>query len=210
MHAGVTKFGAIALLAGGVLWLGKSVLELVAGAPPSTGSDILAWRDAQELPLALTNEVEFFAVAAFVPGFVALYRKLAKTHPTTAVLGCGLLALTLPILTVALVVHGRLVFPIFGIRAHTPEIAEMLVVLYFGALHAAALVFAIATFAMGLALRKTAPTVAYLGFVTSMADVAASYPDHIGPLAALLCGALFAAWWIAVGVWLLSSDGMHG
>ena len=200
---GITRLGAIALFVAAALWLGKSGLDWISGPPPSTGSEILRWRDAQELPLGLTNELLFFAVAALVPGLNALYRALVRRHPKRAVVGCGVLALALPIVTVALVVHGRLVYPVFGIRASTPETAELLVALYFGAMHAAALLFAGGAFVVSAALRGSSRLVAVLGVAAGLANVAGGYPDHIGPIASLACGVVAAVWWIGLGAWLL-------
>ena len=199
---GVIAFGGLGFLAAASLFLTNSVLEFVAGPPPSDGAAILDWRDANFLPLALTSEIMFFATGALLPGVVSLYRGIAPAHPKSGVLGCGLIALTLPIFAVLLIVHGRLVFPVFDIRAHTPDQAELLVALYFGGLHVVWLLFAFGTLALGLGLWKTDRGMAILSFVTAVADALASYPMTIGPAAAVACATVFAAWLAAMGIWL--------
>jgi hypothetical protein len=198
----LSKLGGIAFIASGFLFLAKSVLELVAGPPPSAGAEILAWIAAQRLLLAMTSEIFFFAVMLLVPAIIALYASLADTHRSSAAIGCGVLAVTIPSFCVLLIVHGRLVYPVYQIQIRTPETAELVVALYYGGLHAVALLLAPATLILSVAMRRGVygAGVAYLGFATAVLDVAGSYPWVIGPVGWLVCGAFFAAWFVAVGV----------
>lgn len=75
--------------------------------------------------------------------------------------------------------------------------------MYFGGVHAAMLLFAGATFVISLALTRTAPTLAFLGFATSIADSIAGYPDAVGPAVTFFCGGLFSAWLVSMGCWVL-------
>jgi hypothetical protein len=52
---GLYRFGGISLIISGVLVFLKSLLNLMAGSPPSSGAEILAWRTSEELPLALIS-----------------------------------------------------------------------------------------------------------------------------------------------------------
>jgi hypothetical protein len=198
---GLYKLGGISFMASGSLFLGKTVLELMTGSPPSSGAEILAWTASRELLLAITNEVFFFAVMFLVPAVIALHGSLARTHRSHAAIGCGIMAVTIPGLYVLAIVHGRLVFPVFHIRVHTPEVAELVVAIYYGGLHAVAILLAVATFALSLAMRRGAygSTIAYLGFATAAFDVMGAYPDVMGPILGLVSGIFFAAWFVAVG-----------
>jgi hypothetical protein len=203
-HDRISRAGGIAFLASGLLFLTISVLHLAMGPPPPGGSVMLAWVMAQEPLLGAVVEVLFFAVVALIPAVVALYRKLGPSHPTSAVVACGTIAMTIPLLAVLVTVLGRLVFPVFHLRAHTVETSELILALYFGGVHAAMLLFAGSTFVISLALRQTAPGLAHLGFATSVADVIAGYPDTVGPVVTFLCGGLFAAWLTGMGRWVAS------
>ena len=198
---GLHKLGGISFVASGSLFLAKSALELSIGPPPSTGAAILEWTASQSLLLAITSEVFFFALTLMVPAVMALHENIARTHRSHAAAGCGILAVTIPVLAVLAIVHGRLVHPVFHIRAHTADVAELLVATYFGGMHAVAILFAVATFVLSLAMRRGAygRGIAYLGFATSGFDLIGAYPELIGPIPALVCGMFFAAWFVAVG-----------
>lgn len=195
------KLGGISFIASGSLFLAKSILEWMMGPPPSTGAAILDWSASHFAFLATTSEIFFFALAFLVPAVVALYGNLDRTHRSHAATGCGMMAVTIPVLAMLAIVHGRLMYPVFHVKAHTPEVAELVVALYFGGLHAAAILFAIATFVLSLAMRREAGGrgIAYLGFATAAFDVIGAYPDAIGPILTFVCGVFFAAWFVAVG-----------
>ena len=198
---GLYALGGISFIASGVLFLVKSVLELMAGPPPSTGAEILVWMASRELLLAWTSEVLFFAVMFMVPAVVALYQSLAPTHQASAATGCGIMAVTIAVYSMLLTVHGRIAFPVYGIHVRTPEIAEFVVAIYYAGVHVVLLLLAVATFALSLAMWGGAfgRGVAGLGFATSAFDLVASYPWAIGPVLGLVSGIFFAAWFAAVG-----------
>jgi hypothetical protein len=171
------------------------------GPPPSNGSEILVWAASAKLLLAMTSEVFFFAVMFLVPAVIALYASLAPTHRVHAISGCGILGVTIPVLSVLAIVQGRLMYPVYDIQAHTPDIAEFVVAMYYGGLHSVADLFAVATFVLSLAMRRAyGRNIAYLGFATAAFDVVGSYPWATGSLVWLVSGILFAAWFVAVGV----------
>ncbi len=198
---GLYKIGGGAFIASGVLFLSRHLLELAAGAPPSSGADILAWVASHKIVLSFVNEILFFATVLLVPAVVALYHSLVNIDRTKTVIGCGIIAAVIPVLAILLVVHGRLVYPIYGIVVDTPAVAAFAVAVFYGGLHAAGLMFAIATFVLSLAMRRAVygKGIAYLGFVTTMFDIMGSYPDAIGPILALVCQVFFTAWFVAVG-----------
>jgi hypothetical protein len=105
---------------------------------------------------------------------------------------------------VLLVVHGRLVYPVYGIRVGTPDLAAFVVAVFYGGLHAVGLLMGIATFVLSLAMRGGGygRPVVYLGFATALFDVVGSYPDAIGPVLTLVAQLFFATWFVAVGLQL--------
>ncbi len=195
------KFGGVSLMLSGALFLVKAMLDWRAGMPPSNGAEILEWTSSHQALLAWTNEVLFFATGMLVPGAFALYETLGAKHPRSASVGCGMLALTIPLLAALDIVHGRLVFPVFGLSIRSPDVAELVVALYQGGIHAVLLLFTIATIALSVAMLRAGfgRGVAALGFVTAALDVAGSYPWLIGPVPTLICGVFFAGWLVVVG-----------
>lgn len=203
---GLYRLGGAAFIISGILFLSRDVLELMAGPPPSTGVQILAWVQSERLVLSFVSEVLFFAALTLVPAVFALYRSLAGTSPVKAVTGCGIIATAIPVVATLLIIHGRLVYPVYGIRVNSPAVAEFVVAIFYGGMHAVYLMLAIATFVLSVAMMRGAygKPVAYLGFATGALDVAGSYPDAIGVGPTFVCRVFFAAWFVAVGSRLYS------
>jgi hypothetical protein len=199
-----------------MLFLARGVLERVAGPPPSNGVAILAWVERDRLALSLVSEVLFFAAMALVPAVIALYHSLVETARARVATGSGIMAVTIPVMAMSLIGHGRLVYPIYGIRISSPAIAENVVAVFYGGMHAAGLMLAIATVVLSLAMMRGVygKRIAYLGFGAAAFDVAGAYPDVIGPALTLVCQAVFAAWFVAVGSKLYGlarvGEGWHG
>ena len=76
-------------------------------------------------------------------------------------------------MAVMLVVHGRLVYPIYGMRVDTPEAAAFVVMVFYGGLHAIYLLLAVATIVLSLAMRHGGYMngVAYFGFAHAWTKV---------------------------------------
>lgn len=206
---GLYKFGGAAFVVSGLLFLSRAVLDLMAGAPPSNGAEILAWIASNSLIHDFQSEILFFAAGCLVPAVVALYQSLADVDRAKAVIGCGIMAVAVPVLMVLLIVHGRLVYPVYGIRVSTPDLAAFVVAIFYGGLHAISLLMGIATFVLSLAMKGGAygKTVVYLGFATAVVDIIGSYPYAIGPVLTLVSQVFFAAWFFAVGSQLYKMPG---
>ena len=199
---GLARLGGIAFVLSGLLFFANAVLQLQMGPPPSTGSEILSWMAAQPLAADLTPEILFFAVAFMIPGLIALYEDLARTHRGHAALGVGMMAATIPIFCGAMIVVGRFPYPIFGLKVHTPEIAEFALGLYYGGLHAAALLLVGATLVLSLSMRRGTfgPKIAFLGFAATAAAAMIAYPDIVGPTVLFLAWTVVTAWFVTVGI----------
>lgn len=203
---GLYRLGGAAFAVSGVLFFSRAILEAKAGPPPSSGEAILAWVESEKLVLSFVSEVLFFATVALVPAVAALYHSLASTDRAKAVTGCGVIAVAIPILAMSLIAHGRLIYPIYSIRASSPALAEFSVAIYYGGMHAVLLMFAGATLVLSVAMIRGiyGRPIAYLGFATSVLDVAGAYPDRIGPVATFVCQVFLAAWFVVVGSRLLA------
>jgi hypothetical protein len=87
----------------------------------------------------------------------------------------------------------------FHIELRAPAVAELVVAMLHGGLHAVAIIRAVATVALGLALRATRRSLALAAFATALVDVVGSYPDRIGPIPTFVCGLISSAWLVALG-----------
>jgi hypothetical protein len=195
------QFGGGALVASGILFVVLAFLNFRTGPPPSNGAEILLWRDSQELVLDFVSECLFFATVLLVPGTVALYQSLVDVDRTKAATGCGIIAATIPVVAMILVVHGRLVYPTYGMRIETPAAAALVVMVFYGGLHAIYLLLAVATIVLSLAMERGAYArwIVYFGFATAALDIIGSYPWAIGPVVRLVCELSFGGWFVAVG-----------
>ena len=200
------KFGGGALVASGILFVVLAFLDFRAGPPPSNGAEILLWRDSQALVLDFVSEFLFFATVLLIPGTIALHQSLVDVDGTKVATGCGIIAATIPVIAVMLIVHGRLVYPIYGMRIDTPDVAALVVMVFYGGMHAIYLLLAGATIVLSLAMTggAYAKWIAYFGFATAALDIIGSYPWAIGPVLTLVCELSFAGWFVAVGSQLFS------
>ena len=202
-------FGGAALMASGILFVLLAFLNFRAGPPPSNGVEILQWRDSQVLVLDFVSEFLFFATVLLVPGTFALYQALVEVDGIKAATGCGIIAAAIPVMAVMLIIHGRLVYPIYGMRVDTPEAAALVVMVFYGGLHAICLLLALATILLSLAMKRSgyAKWVVYFGFATAALDILGSYPWAIGPVLMLACELCLGGWFVAVGSQLVRVRG---
>jgi hypothetical protein len=199
---GLYRMGGAAFIASAMLFLSRDLLELMAGPPPSSGAAILAWVQSSKLAISLVSETLFFASMALIPAVAALYDSLKDSGRVNAIIGCGIIAAGIPVIAMSLVVHGRLVYPIYGISAASPGAAEFAVAVFYAGMHAVGLMFGIATVLLSFAMLHGVygKRIAYLGFVTGIFDIIGAYPDALGPALTFVCRVFFAAWFIALGV----------
>src|SRR6266487_406512 len=198
---GLYKLGGAAFIVSGLLFLLRAILDLMAGPPPSAGGEILAWVAANRFVVSLDSEILFFAAMCLVPAVIALYHSLADVDKLKAAIGCGILAVVIPTLVMVLIVPGRLVYPVYGIRATTPDLAAFVVAVFYGGMHAVYLLLIPATIVLSLAMKggTYGKPIAYLGFVTAAFDLIGAYPDAIGPELALVTQVFLAGWFVVVG-----------
>lgn len=196
------RFGGISLVLGGALFLTKSVFEFIGGDPPSTGPEIQAWRSAHELALAWADETFFAATVLLIPAVIALYRSLKGPDRPWVDFGCGVFAAVIPVNVVLLIVHGRLVFPVYGIGLDDPAVAALVVSLYSGGTHAVSLLLAGAAVMLGLSMRRNVfgSGVGAVGVMAGAAQIVVAYPWLVSPAMVLICQALLAAWFILCGL----------
>jgi hypothetical protein len=201
---GVIQFGGIACILSGILFLAQQLFLLPVPHPPAPDGELLAWLAEWKLQLSMADELLVFAALLLIPAVVAIYRVLAKTDLIKALLGCGLLALNVPVYMILVVVLGRLVYPVYDIEL-SPESYRLVLSLYYGGLHLAFLIFGLAIILLSFAIRKSpiGKPAAYLGFLTGVLAFAGAYPWLMGNGAVLAIQLVFTAWLMLVGIRLL-------
>jgi hypothetical protein len=203
-YGSLYKLGGFGLIAYGFLFLLRGVIDLATGPPPTSGTDILAWIDTHERLLAFPSELLFFEAAFLVLGVIALHHSLATSGKAAAAAGCGILAIAISVMALLAIVHGRLAYPVYGIRVRTPDIAAFVVALYYGGLHAISLLLGLAIVLLSLAMKRGVygKRIPNFGFVTGVFAVVGGYPYAIGPIMTLACQAVVAVWFVGAGVTL--------
>jgi hypothetical protein len=190
----------ISSLLAAALFLVWSVLELLMGSPPADGAEILDWLLARQTLLAFVSETLFFGAMFLVPASFGIYRWLTRDHAWAAIFSAGSVFVAIPLLLVSLIAHGRLVYPIFHIKVHTREIAELTLAFYYGGLHAFSLIMAGAAFVVSFATRQRRRALSVFGLVTVVCDLMAGYPDALGPNLTFGARLPFAVWLVVVGL----------
>ena len=98
---------------------------------------------------------------------------------------------------------------ILGFRgeAYFLVVAEFVIAVYYGGLHAIALLFVVATLVLSHVMRRGVfgRNIAYLGFAAAAFGFLGAYPETIWPVLILVAQVLFAAWFLAVGMTLYRS-----
>ncbi len=166
------RWAGVSLALSGVALGAKAWFDFSAGEPPSSGIDLIAWAAAEKFSLSMSNELMIAAAVLLIPGVIGLYASLEGHNLMLAKAGCGILAAVIPLMMVASVFQGRLVFPVYGIEADNPTTAQLVAGLFFGTEHALLLILGIPTILLSLAMRGTAfgrPGV-YLGLAAGLAD----------------------------------------
>ena len=202
------RIEGIALAASGALFLAKAYFDLKVGEPPAGDREIVAWASAEKFSISMTNEILVIGSLLLVPGLIGLYSSLVRFERRMTAIGCGIVAVLIPVIVALACVHGRLVYPVYGIELNEPSVIKLVVSVYYGGQHAALLLFGVATILLSLAMRNTpyGKAVVYLGLTTGVVDLIGSYPWVIGPALTFVSELLFALWFVAAGARLAGSE----
>ncbi|KUP23360.1 hypothetical protein [Paenibacillus sp. DMB5] len=201
LKQGVVKFGGIALILAGVLFFIQFLFMLPVPAPgATTDAELMAWLAEWKFNLSMADELLFFAPLCLIPAIAALYQVLVKTDLPKTLLGCALLALSIPVYILLVIILGRLVYPVFHIEI-SAESLKLMFSLYYGGLHTAALIMGISTIVLSLVILKSplGKAAAYLGFAAGILDLIGSFPWLIGTTVMFVCQLAFAAWFVVLG-----------
>ncbi|AIQ53469.1 hypothetical protein [Paenibacillus sp. FSL R7-0331] len=203
------QFGGIALILAGVLFFIQYLFMLPVPSPPTTSdAELVTWLAEWKFNMSMADELLFFAPLCLIPAIAALYHVLVKTDMTTTLLGCALLALSIPIYILLVIILGRVVYPVFKIEL-SAESLKLMFSLYYGGLHTVALIMGIATVILSLVTLKSplGRPCAYLGFAAGILDLIGSFPWLTGTTATFICQLAFAAWFVVLGARLIRISG---
>ncbi|WP_054941169.1 hypothetical protein [Paenibacillus ihuae] len=205
---GIVKFGGISFILSGLLFLGVSLFLLPVPSPPLSDTELMNWLEEWRFNISMADELLMFASLLLIPSTAGLYKVLEKTDTIKALLGCGLLVVTVPVYIILDIILGRLVYPVYDIEL-SPDIYKLVLSIYHGGIHAVAIILSIATIILCLVIRKSAlgKSAAYFGFVVAVLDLIGAFPWLIGSAAGFVCQAASAVWFVFVGVRMIGRSG---
>jgi hypothetical protein len=187
------------LTAAGALLAGAALLLLsLLPDVPSEAAEMTAWVDSGRSLLSWSDELLFFAVVCWGAGARGLFGGQQAERSVRIDLGMTALAVANVALLVLLLVVGRLVYPVFGIRL-SPEVLALLISSAFGALHLALLGFAVAAVTLSWTTRSGL-TGRVVGMVAAAVFIVGSFPWLTPSWWNALVAVLLAGWGVSLGV----------
>lgn len=201
------RFGAITLIISGILFFAQYLFVLPMPSPPPADVDLTAWLLEWKFNIAMADELFFFATLLLIPSTAGLYQVLVKVDKIKTLLGCGLLAVAIPVNLLLDIVLGRLAYPVYGIEL-SPDIYRLVLSIYYGGMHLVAILLSMATILLCLVIRRSVigkPT-ANLGFATGILDLVGAYPWLIGTAMVFVSQLFFSAWFVILGMRMLCSS----
>ncbi|QSF43015.1 hypothetical protein [Paenibacillus tianjinensis] len=206
---GIVKFGGIAFILSGILFLGVSLFLLPVPSPPLPDTELMNWLEEWRFNISMADELLMFASLLLIPSIAGLYKVLEKTDKIKALLGCGLLAATVPVYIILVIILGRLVYPVYDIEL-SPDMYKLVISIYYGGIHAVVIILSIATIILSLVIRKNplGKSAAYFGFVVALLDLIGAFPWLTGSAVGFVCQAASSVWFVFVGVRMIGKAGV--
>jgi hypothetical protein len=98
-------------------------------------------------------------------------------------------------------IHGRLMYPVYGINLDDPATVALVVSLFYGGAHMVSLLLGVALIILGLVMRRGSygGAVGVLGLTAGVFQIVGSYPWLTGPIFTGITQTLLAAWLILTG-----------
>ncbi|RCX23336.1 hypothetical protein DFP94_101933 [Fontibacillus phaseoli] len=198
---GAIKFGGITFILSGILFFAQYLFVLPIPTLPLSDADLVKWLQEWRFNISMADELMFFAALLLIPSLFALYRILVKADKIKTVLGCGLLAATVPVNILLVVILGRLVYPVYEIEL-SPEIYKLVLSIYYGGLHSVAIILGMATIILCLVIGKSilGKPMAYFGFTAGLLELVGAYPWLIGSVMVFVSQLVFSAWFVMLGL----------
>lgn len=205
---GIIKFGGITFILSGLLLLAQNLFLLPTSSPPLTDTELIMWLVKWRFNISMADEVFMFAAIFLIPSIAALYLILVKVDKIKALFGCGLLAVVIPIYVFLDIILGRLVYPVYNIEL-SADIYRLVLSIYYGGMHAAAIILSIATILLCFVIRKSAigKLAANFGLVVGVLALVGAFPWLIGDLLTFICQLSFSVWLIILGVRIWRGSG---
>lgn len=168
----------------------------------------MAWLVKWRFNIVMADELLFFATLFLIPSIAALYLILVKVDKIKTLIGCGLLAVVIPVNIVLDIILGRLVYPVYDLK-FLPDIYKLILSIYYGGIHAAAIILSIATIILCFVIRRSVlgKLVANFAFLTGIKDLVGAYPWLIGTVMIFVSQLFFSAWFIILCIRILGTTG---
>lgn len=161
---------------GALLLFAAQLITAVVPVPPASPVDLLAWVADHLRALQAANELRMFASVLLLAGLIGVARTRGPAmHLELLALAAFTLAITIS--AVAVLVEGRLAYPILGLQLSAAT-AGLVVSSLYGAFHAVSVMCAIGVLAATLAaLRGGAqPVLAWAGAAAAVAQLLGAFP----------------------------------
>ncbi len=203
--------GSTLLLAG--LLTGVAAALQATAWPPSTSEALPRWVESHYLTLALIDECLGIGAALLAVGVVGLWQALHAGRRPAIATGVALIALSTPVSLFLVVIHGRLIYPAYGIDvAGDPQNLALVVTVWAGGAHMVNLALLVAGLTIGVAMlrdRGKQTALGALGVAAGGTQLLVAYPWLFPVAVVTSCQITLAVWFAALGLSLFvqaSSD----
>ncbi len=200
----IIKIGGIASIISGILTLIQNLFLLPVFSPPAMDTDLETWLSRWHFHIAMADEVLLFATLALIPTIAALYQLLVNTEKVKTLIGCGIIALILPINVFLDIILGRLAYPVYNMEM-SAGINKLVLSVFYGGMHCAAILWCIAIIILCYLIRKSAigKMIAYFGFLTAALVLIGAFPWVIRNVLYFITQLFFSTWFVILGIRIL-------
>ena len=200
--AALNLLGVAALVVRAASVFGAACIEALVGPPPSAVAALPGWVAEHHVGLAAIEELAVIGAVALVPAAVVLHRAHAASRRTALTTAWALLAALAPTTIVLAAVHGRIVYPVYGIDVSGDATVDALVLtIWIGGMHAVSLVIAAsAAFAASAfwSTRHRRRVVVALAMLTCLTQLLAAFPWLFDARWLMVFSVVHAAWYLAL------------
>jgi hypothetical protein len=200
---GMLRLSGSALLLAGLLTAVAAALQATAW-PPSTSEALPEWVESHHLALALIDECLGISGVLLAVGMVGLWQQLHAARRPAIGAGIALIALSAPVSLFLVAIHGRLIYPAYGIDvASDPQNLALVVTIWAGGAHMVSLTLMIAGLTIGIAMlrdRGRRATLGALGIAAGGTQLLVAFPWLFPVAVVTACQIILATWFAALGV----------
>lgn len=201
---GTNFAGGLVLILGGILLYCAQLIVAFLPRPPAAQALLTQWTRHNALQLSVSNELFFFAILCLIPAIIVLYQTIKPRHTISMLAGCGNFLLAVTLLSMLVVIEGRLVYPVYELALTTDSI-NLIVIVFFGGLHTVSLMFGLALIMIGFAMRHSinGPLLRSISYVVGLLQIFGGYPWLTPLWFNIVAITGLWIWTLTVGLWLV-------